>query len=148
MQKIFDWLSTFPLWQATIILTIVVSLRAQATYWLGVLVNRGVINNQLSDKLKIGVKIIEKWGLPIIPLSFFTIGLQTIVQFSAGVLNINPIRYTLAAFPGYIAWAFIYATGGLSLFNSIVKGNLGYLIIFAIIILLALILNRLISKSN
>lgn len=153
MQKTLDWLQTFPLWQTTIILAILVGLRAQATYWCGKLVQRGLLKTKWAKKISRqsnsrGVKTIQKWGWPIIPLSFLTIGLQTIIQFSAGLIDIKWSRYTLAAIPGYIIWALIYASGGLTLFNSIVTGRISYFILFVIIVIVALVAGQLITKNK
>ncbi|PGE31661.1 hypothetical protein, partial [Bacillus cereus] len=51
-----------------------------------------------------------------------------------------------AAIPGYLAWGFIYASGGLSLFRSLVQGSIGLLILFIIIILAVVIAANLVLR--
>ena len=93
-----------------------------------------------------GILAIQKMGWPIIPLSFLTVGFQTAVQFGAGLTNWSWYKYTLAAIPGYLAWGFIYASGGLSLFRSLVQGSIDLLILFIIIILAVVIAANLVLR--
>ena len=108
--------------------------------------------NEVGQKLEknsetsAGILAIQKMGWPIIPLSFLTVGFQTAVQFGAGLTNWSWYKYTLAAIPGYLAWGFIYASGGLSLFRSLVQGSIGLLILFIIIILAVVIAANLVLR--
>jgi membrane protein DedA with SNARE-associated domain len=116
-----DWILAQPFVLAALFLTVVVAGRSQATYWLGRAVRAGVIRAPWATKLsseaaRRGVRKLERWGWPIIPLSFLTIGFQTAVNLSAGVVGWRWSRYTLAAIPGWLAWASIYAAGGLAVF--------------------------------
>lgn len=137
-----DWVAELPLWQATLFLFIVVLFRAQATFGLGKLIHKGVIKTkwgqktERSEETQMGILAIQRYGWPVIPLSFLTVGFQSVVQIGAGILGWNWIKYTLSALPGYLAWGFIYAAGGLTLFRSIVNGSIGLLILFIIIVCL------------
>ena len=91
--------------------------RSQFLYWLG----RGAVAGARRTKLQRIVEsrhldrarsAIEKWGMPIIPASFLTIGFQSAVQSSAGLLKIAWLRYTLWCIPGWLMWALVYTTGG------------------------------------
>jgi membrane protein DedA with SNARE-associated domain len=62
---------------------------------------------------------LERWGWPMIPVSFLTVGLQTAVNLSAGLIGWRWPKYTLAAVPGWIMWGVVYAAGGLALFAGI-----------------------------
>jgi membrane protein DedA with SNARE-associated domain len=66
------------------------------------------------DKERRVVRQLERWGWPVIPVSFLTVGFQTAVQLTAGLLGWRWPRYTLAAVPGWIAWGCVYAAGGLA----------------------------------
>jgi membrane protein DedA with SNARE-associated domain len=68
-----------------------------------------------------GVEAIERWGWPIIPLSFLTIGFQTAVNAGAGIIGWRWGRYTLAAIPGWIAWGLAYAAGLLAAIGAAVS---------------------------
>lgn len=112
-------------------LSVIVFFRSQATYWLAWLGTYGFLaTTKDSDKqwvrklrkwlrgasVQRGVDAVEKWGLIIIPLSFLTIGFQTVVHAGAGVLRLRWWLYTLSAIPGYIAWGMLYAAIGMGLF--------------------------------
>lgn len=149
-----DWLANLPLWQATVFLFIVVFFRAQMTFWLGKLMHKGFIKSRIKknkdhhlEEKKAGILALEKYGWPVIPLSFLTVGFQTFVQLAAGLLNWNWFKYTLVAIPGYLAWGFIYAFGGLNLFRSIVNGSIGLLAIVLIFICLVWTAGILIVKK-
>ena len=122
-----NWVASLPLWLATTFLFVVVFFRAQCTFWLGKLSYHGILKTKWGKKL-------EK------------VGFQTAVQFGAGLTNWSWYKYTLAAIPGYLAWGFIYASGGLSLFRSLVQGSIGLLILFIIIILAVVIAANLILR--
>lgn len=140
-----DWIAKLPLWQAMIFLFFVVASRAQLTFWLGRLARQGLLKKKfISDAGKSTARTaIQKFGGAIIPLSFLTIGFQTAVQFTVGLLGWSWLRYSLFAIPGYLAWSFIYASGGLVLFRSISQGSIGLFALFIIIILIVLIAGKL-----
>jgi membrane protein DedA with SNARE-associated domain len=72
-----------------------------------------------SDNVRSGTDRLERWGWPIIPLSFLTVGLQTAVHLSAGLIGWRWPRYTAAAAPGWVAWGAVYAAGGLAVFMGL-----------------------------
>ena len=82
-----------------------------------------------SEENRAGMLALQKYGWPVIPLSFLTVGFQTVVQLAAGMLDWKWSKYTLVALPGYLAWGFVYAAGGLTLFRSIANGSIGLLIL-------------------
>jgi len=107
----------------------VVFFRAQGTYWLGRWVRgRADAATALSPDSR-GARwtrrfsgpgmdkagaFLDKWGFIGVPVSFLTIGFQTMVNASAGYSRMRWDLYTLAMIPGCIAWATIY---GLSLIH-------------------------------
>lgn len=152
MNSIINWVSELPLWQATLFMFAGVFCRAQTTFWIGKFAHLGIIKTNWGKKKidsedKMGMLILKKYGWPIIPLSFLTVGLQSVIQLGAGLLDWKWLKYTLAALPGYVVWAFVYAFGGLSLFNSIVKGSIGLLITAVIVILAFSLIGKIIVKK-
>jgi membrane protein DedA with SNARE-associated domain len=109
---------------AFICLTIVAMVRSQCTYWVGRLVRAGVLRASWAQRLasegaaKARDKL-ERWGWPLIPVSFLTVGFQTAVNLSAGLIGWRWWRYTLAAVPGWLMWGAVYAAGGLAVFAAI-----------------------------
>lgn len=90
--------------------------RSQATYWVGRGIAAGVLRSRWADRFD-GPRThratvsIERWGMPVIPLSFLTVGFQTAVHAAAGLLRLGWLRYTLWAVPGWFAWALVWAGG-------------------------------------
>lgn len=142
VEKMLNWVASLPLWQATLFLFIVVFFRAQMTFGLGKIIHMGILKTkwgkkaEKSEENRAGMLALQKYGWPVIPLSFLTVGFQTVVQLAAGMLDWKWSKYTLVALPGYLAWGFVYAAGGLTLFRSIANGSIGLLILFVIIVLL------------
>ena len=106
-------------------LLVVVFLRAQGTYWVGRAVAAGVLRTRWSHhftgpRVTRAIGSIERWGWPIIPLSFLTIGFQSAVNAGAGVIRMRWVRYTLAMIPGCLIWALVYSLGGLAAFRGAV----------------------------
>src|SRR5699024_6846391 len=85
----------------------VVFCRAQATYWIGYYVTakrsanvpevgwrRRFYNWSEQESVKNGIDTIHRRGWIIIPLSFLTVGFQSVLQFAAGVTRFTPAKYT------------------------------------------------------
>lgn len=98
--------------------------RSQTTYWLGRLVpaltaKYGKDSPRLrkwdarlnSPKMSGGAAILDRWGIIAIPLSFLTIGIQSVVQMAAGLMKMRWDVYTIASIPGCVVWAMIYGAG-------------------------------------
>lgn len=133
MQGVPQFISEGPFPILVTFLAFVVFLRSQGTYWLARLVTEGVIKGSARTEnlylkkvrrwlkgasVQHGVDIVDRWGLIVIPLSFLTIGIQTIIHAGAGVVKLNWFLYTLTAIPGYFAWGFLYATVTLSIIKT------------------------------
>jgi membrane protein DedA with SNARE-associated domain len=118
-----QWILDQPFGWSAAILTLVAMVRSQCTYWVGRAINRGLLHTRWAERLRAeslrkGVDALERWGWPIIPLSFLTIGFQTAVNAGAGIVGWHPLRYTLAAIPGWIAWGLAYAAGLLAVIGA------------------------------
>ena len=93
--------------------------RSQALYWLGRGVAAGVLRSRWGERLDSeavhrAVRAIERWGMPIIPLTFLTVGFQSAVQSAAGLVRIGWLRYSLWSIPGALVWAVVWAGGGMA----------------------------------
>ena len=60
-------------------------------------------------------RFLERWGFVGIPLSFLTVGFQTLVNATAGYIRMRWDLYTLAMLPGCVVWASVYGLVSLSL---------------------------------
>lgn len=114
-----SWFAGAPFWIAFIALFGIVFVRAQATYWAGRGLTAGARRTRLVDRIDNPrttrvTDALNRWGAPLVTLSFLTIGFQTAINAAAGITRMSWLRYTLAMVPGCLAWAAIYATIGLA----------------------------------
>lgn len=110
---VWAFLSLFP----------IVMLRSNATYWAGRGAAAGGRRTRMQKYLDSPAvlhaeRILARWGAPAVSVSFLTIGIQTAVNFSAGLGRMPLRRYIPATVVGAIAWACIYATIGLAAFDA------------------------------
>ena len=114
-----DWLTGKPFAVTFAVLFLIVLARAQATYWIARGVSTGAMHTRLADRLS-GPKIsraiteINRWGPPVVTVSFLTVGFQTVANAAAGLVRMPWVRYTAAMLIGCVAWALIYATVGIA----------------------------------
>lgn len=116
-------------WQAPFALVvgalfIIVMLRANATYWLGRAIAAGTGRSRWRRILDTkayatGARWLNRWGPPAVALSFLTIGIQTMVNLSAGVARMPLRRYLPSVTVGSVIWAFLYGTVGFAGFVAV-----------------------------
>ncbi|MFH9472379.1 DedA family protein [Streptomyces anulatus] len=101
-------------------LYVIVLLRAGGTFAVGWLAGAGARRGRFakltsSERFRRAERAIQRWGAPVVAVSFLTVGFQTAVNFLAGSMRMPLSRYLPALFVGGAAWALIYATAGLGL---------------------------------
>ncbi|WP_017571778.1 DedA family protein [Nocardiopsis halotolerans] len=105
----FDFLDGQPFWIVYFTLLGVVLCRAQATYWigrgLGAGVTRSRVGARLGPRLETARRRIDRYGAPVVTLSFCTVGVQTAINLSAGAMRMRFPRYLAAMFVGSLIWA-------------------------------------------
>lgn len=116
-EPVPSWLEGKPFAITFAVLFGIVLLRAQGTYWLGRGVAAGVLHSSLAAKVSgprttKAIASLNRWGPPVVTVSFLTVGFQTVVNAAAGLIRMPWIRYTVAMLIGCVAWALIYATIG------------------------------------
>lgn len=67
-------------------------------------------------------RVVERWGAPVVALSFLTVGTQSAVLVASGVLRMPPARFVPALVVGAIAWATVYTTVGMAVVWALVGG--------------------------
>ncbi len=112
-----SWLEGRPFLVTFAILFGIVLLRAQATYWAGRGAATGAMHTPVGRRVSgprvtRAINALNRWGLPVVTVSFLTIGFQTVVNAAAGLTRMRWGRYTAAMVPGCLAWALVYATVG------------------------------------
>ncbi|MFP5358929.1 MAG: DedA family protein [Actinomycetes bacterium] len=124
-----------PWWWLSLFLFCVVFLRTQGTYWIARWARTGA--DAVADRaeahhsprarlarrfsgpaMERARAFSERWGWLAIPLSFLTIGIQTLVNAAAGYSRMRWDLYTLAMIPGCLMWAAVYTLVGLSLWGA------------------------------
>ncbi len=173
MAGVPGFIQNGPWWGIFLFLICVVFLRAQGTYWAGWWLRRGATRGgkgtslddvakeqepteqgQLTRRARIAKKFqgpmweraqrfLERWGFIGVPASFLTIGFQTMVNAAAGFTRMRWDLYTAAMIPGCIAWAALYATLGIGLWEAWRKSPLLFLGIIVGLVLVAWVLTRL-----
>ena len=105
-------------------LFVIVMFRANGTYWVGRLLQRGALHTRLARVMTTpgyarAVDKLTSWGPPLVTVSFLTIGFQTLVNLASGATAM-PLRRDLPAVSlGCILWAFIYGTVGFAGFEAL-----------------------------
>lgn len=127
--------SGFTVW---LLFFVVVFLRAQATYWIARVLTQQTLDHTaprrgIAHRLhawlegrsaRRGVESLRRWGAIAVPLSFLTVGAQTVVNAGAGVIRMPAWRYTLVMLPGCAAWAVVWTTVGMSAFYAAIGSGL------------------------
>lgn len=117
------WFEGMPFGIAVAALFLIVLLRAQATYWIGRGVIAGALHTRFADKLTgprttRAIALLNRYGPPIVTVSFLTVGFQTVANAAAGLIRMPWVRYTVAMVIGCIMWALVYATIGFAAFDA------------------------------
>ena len=98
--------------------------RSQAIYWLGRCAAAGVLRSRWRERLDSprvhrATRTVERWGMPVVPLAFLTIGFPSAVFAAVGLLRVHWLRYTLWTIPGALVWAAIWGGGGLAVVGAL-----------------------------
>ncbi|WP_129338008.1 DedA family protein [Cellulomonas endophytica] len=113
-------------------------LRSHAIYWLGRAVTRGAEHARDAQRrsdatgpawwhgavgradawtrsaaVARGVRLVRRWGAPVVAVAYLTVGVQSAVFAAAGVVRLPYARFTVASVPGSAAWAVVWSTVGL-----------------------------------
>lgn len=115
--------SGWPYPLAVLALTVVAFIRGNLTYWVGQAAQAGAGRTRArrwmqSAGYRRAQRLVHRWGPPIVSLSFLTIGLQTLINLSAGVTRMPQRRYLPAVAVGAVLWGFLYATVGFVTFAA------------------------------
>ncbi|MCI4010219.1 VTT domain-containing protein [Brevibacterium sp. ZH18] len=118
-----DW--SFPLAVTWLIMFGIILVRAGGTYLLGRLARRGIRRVDRIDAIMSGPKyrkaeaMIDRYGAPVIAVSFLMIGVQTVLNLAAGTSAMSYRRYVPALVVGGSVWALIYSTVGFIGFKTL-----------------------------
>ena len=123
MTELIEEIREWPIALGWITLYCIVFLRAGATYGLGRAAAAGYLRNkQPKENTSSAVEFLNKWGPLAITASFLTVGVQSAINFSAGLILMPVRRYLLGLIPGAALWATIWLTAGLSAIVAVLAG--------------------------
>lgn len=133
MNLMIDRILQLPWGWAFLTLWIIVMGRANATYWIGRSITAGTSHTRWAKVLNSSSyaraqRMAERWGIFAVPLSFVTVGLQSLVQLSAGIGRMPLHLYLPAVSVGCAIWATIYSTVGLAIFATWLNAGGGWAI--------------------
>jgi membrane protein DedA with SNARE-associated domain len=114
------WLQDWPVLWVYLFFVFGALARSQALYWLGRGVAAGVLRTRWTARLdnpqvRKATRTIERWGMPIVPVSLLTVGFQSAVLSASGLLRLEWLRFTLWVIPGALVWAALWGAGGTTL---------------------------------
>jgi membrane protein DedA with SNARE-associated domain len=88
---------------------------------------------------------LARWGWPLVPFAYLTVGFQSMVMAAAGMVRMSWKVFALAQIPGSLAWALIYTTVGFAFwgaFFAAVRGNPGWAVLLVALLVGAVLLVR------
>ena len=126
-------------------------MRSHTMYWIGRGITAGTARTRWVSLLESPMYAraqawSARWGVLAVPMSFLTVGLQSVIQLSAGVARMPLRRYVAATAAGAIAWAAVYTTIGMAILTAWLTGPTGRLI--CLLMLTALVLVVVIRRSR
>lgn len=118
-------------------------IRSHTMYWIGRGITAGTARTRWVSLLESPVYAraqawSARWGVLAVPVSFLTVGIQSVIQLSAGVARMPLRRYVAATAAGAIAWAAVYTTIGMAILTAWLTGPTGRLICLLMLTALAL----------
>lgn len=119
-------------------------MRSHTMYWIGRGITAGTARSRWVSLLESPVYAraqawSARWGVLAVPVSFLTVGIQSVIQLSAGVARMPLRRYVAATAAGAIAWAAVYTTIGMAILSAWLTGPTGRLICLLMLTALALV---------
>lgn len=120
VEAVRDW----PWAWAWLALWCIVMVRAGGTYALGRLVAAGVVRGrEPGPRTALAITRVDKWGPIAVAASFLTVGIQSVINLSAGLIRMSFRRYLLGLVPGAILWATIWSTVGFGAILAVLSGE-------------------------
>jgi len=118
-------------------------MRSHTMYWIGRGITAGTARTRWVSLLESPVYAraqawSARWGVLAVPVSFLTVGIQSVIQLSAGVARMPLRRYVVATAAGAIVWAAVYTTIGMAILTAWLTGPTGRLICLLMLTALAL----------
>ncbi len=119
-----DLVDRWPVWLAFLVLFLGALVRGTLTYWAGRGLRAGGGRSRWAGHLDRPLVLraegwVRRFGAPVVSLGFLTVGVQTAINVSAGLLRMPQRRFLPAVTVGALLWATVYTTVGLALVDAV-----------------------------
>lgn len=113
------WMSGWPVLGVYLFFLFGAVARSQAIFWVGRGAAAGALRTRWraraeSAQVRRATRTLERWGMPIVPAAFLTVGFQSAVFLAVGLLRVGWLRFTLWSVPGCLVWAALWGGSGLA----------------------------------
>lgn len=147
-----DLVDGWPVWAVFATFWVIAMLRSNATFWAGRGLRAGGGRTGLASHLDRPAVVrteafVDRWGAPVVALSFLTVGVQTLINAAAGALRMPLRHYVPATVVGSLLWATLYTSVGLALWEAITGGAWWWLLVVLAVVALVLGATRWLSRA-
>lgn len=146
-----DLVDGWPVWAVFGAFFVIAMLRSNATYWAGRGLRAGGARIGMARHLDRPAVIrtealVDRWGAPVVALSFLTVGVQTLINAAAGALRMPLSRYVPATVVGSLLWATLYTSAGVAIWEAITGGAWWWLLVLVAVVVLVVGATRWLSR--
>ena len=139
-----EWIRTLPYPWVFLFFWCLAMMRSHTMYWIGRGITAGTARTRWVSLLESPMYAraqawSARWGVLAVPMSFLTVGLQSVIQISAGVARMPLRRYVAATAAGAIAWATVYTTIGMAILTAWITGPTGRVVSLLMVTALVLV---------
>jgi membrane protein DedA with SNARE-associated domain len=118
-----DVVQGWPVWVVFVVLWLGAFARGTATYWVGRGVRAGGARSRWARHLDSRVVRraegwVQRFGPVAVTLGFLTVGVQTAINASAGMLRMPQYRFLPAVVVGAALWSLLYTTVGFTVVDA------------------------------
>ena len=122
-RRVEALVENWPVWVVFVVLWVGAFVRGTATYWVGRGVRARGSRSRWADRLdRPVVRRAEGWvrryGAPAVTLGFLTVGVQTAINASAGMLQMPARQFLPAVTLGALVWSVVYTTVGFAVVDA------------------------------
>lgn len=145
-----DW----PVWGVFIFLFLLAMARGNATYWIGRAIRAGGARSRFAGALERpgmqrAEEIVRRFGPPAVSVGFLTVGIQSAINLTAGVLRMPQSRWLPAVTVGALLWAVLYTTVGLAFVGAFLgRIQWWWAVIAVVIVALTVVVSRRLSAPR
>lgn len=116
-------ITSWPVWLAFGVLFLGAFARGNATYWVGRGLRRGGERTKASDRFDSAgfvraERVVRRFGAPAVSVGFLTVGFQTAINLTAGMMRMPQSRFLPAVTVGALFWATLYTTVGMAVIEA------------------------------